>query len=100
MKVIYSLIVVVALFIAGFLFTASSEAKIDSKAIAGMWLFDEGQDKTTDDFSGNNNNGELMNNAKWGNGKFGNALIFDGASSYVILSTGINCAFLMGYYYI
>ncbi len=83
MKVKYSLIVMVVLFVTGFMLAVSSEAKIDPKAIAGMWLFDEGQGQETSDLSGNNNNGELKNNTKWDDGKFGNALTLDGVSAFV-----------------
>ncbi len=61
MKVKYLLIAVVVVFAAGFLFAVSSEAKIDTKTIAGMWLFNEGQGKVANDSSGNGNNGDLMN---------------------------------------
>jgi hypothetical protein len=40
MKVRYLLIGVVIMFVAGLLFAVSSDAKIDPKIIAGMWLLD------------------------------------------------------------
>ena len=78
MKVKYSLGVVVALFAAGLLFAVSSEAKIDPKTIAGMWLFDEDEDDIAEDSSGNGNDGKLINGPEWDDGKFGSALEFDG----------------------
>ena len=63
--------------------TATSYAKIDPETVAGIWLFDEGNGKTTADLSGNNNDGELMEGAKWEDGKFGQAVIFDGKDDYV-----------------
>jgi len=86
MKVKYSLIVAVFLFATGFLFTVSSEARIEPETIAGMWLFDE--DKVADDSSGNGNDGTLMNNPGWSDGKFGSALEFDGAAAYVNCGNG------------
>jgi len=82
MKVRCLLIGVVVLVVASVL-TTSSYAKLDPKTIAGMWLFDEGSGKIAADFSGNKNDGTLMNNAKWVAGKFGQALSFDGINAYV-----------------
>ena len=61
------------------------EAKINfEKDCVGMWLFDEGSGKVAKDSSGNKNHGSLKGNAKWGKGKFGNALQLKGAvSDYV-----------------
>jgi hypothetical protein len=48
-----------------------------------LWLpFDEGSGTTTRDFSGNGNNGKIYG-ASWVNGDYGDALSFDGTSSYV-----------------
>jgi len=88
MKVRYLLIGVVFLFFASLLFTVSSEAKMDPKTIAGMWLFDEGKGKVAKDSSGNENNGTLANDPKWTDGKFGKAIIFDGGSTYVDCGNG------------
>jgi len=82
MKVKCLLMVVVVLFIAGML-TTQSYAKIDPDTIVGMWLFDESKGDEAEDSSGNENVGNLMGNPEWVDGKFGNALEFDGASSYV-----------------
>ena len=61
----------------------TSYAKIDPKTVAGIWLFDEGNGKTAKDLSGNDNDGELMEGAKWEDGQFGQAVIFDGKDDYV-----------------
>lgn len=60
-----------------------SDAKIDPKAVVGIWLFDEGTGKTTEDLSGNDNDGELKEGAKWEDGQFGQGVIFDGKDDYV-----------------
>jgi len=63
--------------------TGQSFAKIDKKAIVGMWLFNEGEGKVAKDSSDNGNNGELIGNPKWVKGQFGEALDFNGSSDYV-----------------
>lgn len=82
MKARCLLIGVVVLFAAGVL-TASSYGEFDPETCVGVWLFDEGEGDIAADSSGNENNGELMGDPEWVDGKFGNALEFDGASSYV-----------------
>lgn len=37
----------------------------------GVWLFDEGKGNITEDLTGNGNNGTLMNDTEWVDGKFG-----------------------------
>jgi len=78
----------VVLFAAGLLFAVSSEARIDPETIAGMWLFDEDEGDVANDSSGNGNNGTLINGPDWDDGKFGSALEFDGATTYVNCGNG------------
>ena len=61
----------------------TADAKIDPETVAGIWLFDEGTGKTAKDLSGNGNDGELKEGAKWEDGQFGQAVIFDGKDDYV-----------------
>jgi len=82
MKARCLLIVVVVLFATGVL-TVSSYGKIDPETCVGAWLFDEDDGDIATDSSGNGNDGELMGNPEWVEGKFGSALEFDGASSHV-----------------
>ncbi len=84
MKVKCFLIGIFVLFVAGIL-TAPSYANLDPKTIVGMWLFDEGKGDIVKDFSGNKNDGKLMNDTKWVDGKFGTALEFDGVDDYVTI---------------
>jgi len=63
--------------------TGQSSAKIDSKSIVGMWLFDEGEGKVAKDSSANKNDGKPIGNPKWVEGRFGKALDFNGSSDYV-----------------
>jgi hypothetical protein len=67
------------------MFAGISSAKIDPKTCVGMWLFDEGSGAIAKDSSGNKNDGTLNNGPKWVDGKFGNALKFDGVDDYVNL---------------
>jgi hypothetical protein len=53
------------------------------EGLVGYWPFDEGSGKVAKDASGTGNDGQFVNNPKWVNGKFGNALELDGNSSYV-----------------
>jgi hypothetical protein len=70
--------IVVSLILAG-----PSYAEVDSDAILGIWLLDEGTGDTTEDISGNGNDGTLISAPEWVAGHFGNALEFNGSSSYV-----------------
>jgi hypothetical protein len=86
MKVKCLLICVAVLLIVGLL-TTSSYADIDPKTCVGMWLLDEGSGNVAKDSSGNENDGEFVENPKWVDGKFGKALEFDGVASYVDCGT-------------
>ena len=72
------------------MFVGIGNAKIDPKAIVGMWLFDEGKGDIATDSSANGNDGELMNDPKWVDGKKkpSKALEFDGKDDYVIVHLG------------
>jgi len=71
-------IISVSIIFFGLMFTGQSFAKINPKSIVGIWLFDEGKGDLVKDSSGNKNDGKLMNGPKWVDGKFGQALEFDG----------------------
>jgi len=73
---------VIVLFAAGSL-ANSSYAGIDPKTVVGIWFLDEGSGNVVKDSSGNGNDGKLVENPKWVDGKFGKALELDGKSSYV-----------------
>lgn len=76
----------VSLVTIGLMVASVAEARFDPKTAVGIWLFDEGGGDIAEDFSGNGNNGKLMNDPKWIEGRFGNALQFDGADDYVDVS--------------
>jgi len=69
------------LIFAGSIMPAS--AKIDAKAIAGMWLFEDGGGDVARDISGNSNNGKVVGPAKWVKGNFGTGLQLNGSSVWV-----------------
>jgi hypothetical protein len=75
----------VSLIVIGLLFTGVSNAKVDPNTCVGVWLFEEGSGNVAKDSTKNGNNGSLENGPKWVAGKFGKALEFDGASSYVLV---------------
>jgi hypothetical protein len=79
------LVSVVVLFVVGWLVVVSSEAKLDPKAAMGIWLFDEIKDNVAKDSSDNKNDGKLMGNPKEVDGKFGQALEFNGVADYIDL---------------
>ena len=89
MKAKCLLIGIVVLFVAGAL-ASSSHARIDLKTCVGMWLFDEGDGDVTADTSANKFDGTLENGTEWTEGKFGEALQFDGADDYVNVGNAEN----------
>ncbi len=56
-----------------------SFGKIDRIAALGIWLFNEGTGGTAKDTSINGNDGKIVD-AKWVEGKFGGALMFEGGA--------------------
>ena len=62
-----------------------ASAVVKPENIMGMWLFDEGKSDTALDTSGNKNDGQITG-LKWTDGKFGKALLFEGAGEVKILS--------------
>jgi arabinan endo-1,5-alpha-L-arabinosidase len=60
-----------------------------SRAAIGQWSFDEGRGTTAADISGSGNNGLLVNDPTWGNGRMNGALKFDGTSAYVDVPTNV-----------
>jgi len=62
--------------------------------LVAYWNFNEGTGTTAADSSGNNNDGTLVNNPAWVNGKIGKAISFDGSNDFV--DCGDNPAFNLG----
>jgi hypothetical protein len=76
-------IICISFLVFGLIFAGQSYAKIDPDTILGAWLLDEGTGDITADASDNGNDGTLINTPNWIAGWSGNALEFEGSSSYV-----------------
>lgn len=74
-------ILVLSLAIASLL-VCSFVGRADSSLVA-YYSFEEGAGDTTEDKSGNNNTGTLMNDPQWTDGKYGEAISFDGEDDYI-----------------
>jgi hypothetical protein len=83
MKMTRLTIVCISFIVVSLMFVSVSDAKIDPNKAAGIWLFDERSGDTAKDSSKNVNDGTFVGNVERVEGKFGTALEFDGASSYV-----------------
>ncbi|MFO0793489.1 MAG: C25 family cysteine peptidase [Candidatus Brocadiaceae bacterium] len=68
--------------------TVSYSETPTSSGLSALYTFDEGSGATAHDTSGNGNNGTI-NGAAWTGGKYGSALSFNGASSYVSISNSL-----------
>lgn len=77
-------LVCIGFIVISLMLTGQSFAKMDPSTCIGMWLFDEGAGKVAEDFSGNGNDGEIMNGPNWVDGKFGKALEFEGKGAVEI----------------
>jgi len=79
----------VSFIVMALMLTGQSFAAIDPEAIVGMWLFDEGTGKEAKDYSEKGNTGQISG-AKWVDGKFNQALEFDGVDDVVDCGTAEN----------
>jgi hypothetical protein len=81
-------IICISFIIVSLMFAGQSYADVNPDTIVGIWLFDEGGGDVAIDSSGNGNDGTL-NGPEWTNeSKFGGALEFNGAGSYIEFATG------------
>jgi len=74
---------VMSLLIINLMFVGQTSGEISLESAVGIWVFDEGGGNVAKDTSGNGHDGKLMNSLKWGKGKFGAGLEFDGKDDYV-----------------
>ena len=88
------IILVVLLILALFALVIVKHFKKDndslSRGLAAYWKFDETTGNIVHDASGNNNEGLLVNNPQWTEGKIGGALNLDGQDDYVKVPMTIN----------
>jgi hypothetical protein len=75
------------------LLSAPAEAQTE-KGLVAYWSFDEGQGQTVRDASGLNHHGRIQGGTKWGAGRHGAALWFNGSDGLVELADpeGLNLA--------
>ena len=75
--------IIVFAIIGFFIFSLNPDsAAVNVENITAMWLFDEGEGTTATDSSGNGNDGTI-HGATWVDGKFGQALEFNGTDNWV-----------------
>ena len=77
--------VTILTFVVAFMLTANPSvlAKVDPADLVGMWLFEEGAGDVAKDTSEAGNDGTITGPKKWRDGKFGQALEFNGNDVYV-----------------
>ena len=80
-------IICMSFIIVSLMFSGQSYAEVDPQTLLGAWLLDEGAGDIAEDASGNGNDGTLMGAPNWVAGWSGNALEFNGSSSYVDCGT-------------
>ncbi|MHC4147405.1 MAG: LamG domain-containing protein, partial [Planctomycetota bacterium] len=81
-------IIFISCIMVSLMFAGQSYAKVDHETVVGIWLFDDGGGDIAQDSSGNGNDGTL-NGPEWTNeSRFGSALEFNGAGSYIEFATG------------
>ena len=73
----------IAIILMGICMVSVSTAQVDPETIVGLWLFDKGVGDVAQDSSLNANHAAFNGGAKWGKGKFGNAISLDGADDYL-----------------
>jgi hypothetical protein len=89
-----STVVRLTIFCMGLVFTSlvlagRTHAQLDLKGAVAIWLFDEGRGDKVTDASGNGNDGEVVHDPKWVEGKFGEGLDFDGDADYVEINVPV-----------
>ncbi len=84
MKAAKSRLTLACIFVISLALAGQSFARIDPETLVGAWLFDEDGGDTARDASGNGNDGTLLKNPEWVEGKFGSALEFEGTNGVEI----------------
>lgn len=80
-RVLVIKVIVCACLASAFPLLSAAEVSVDDAIV--IWLFDEGKGGVAKDSSPNGNDGELIAEPKWVEGKFGGALEFDGGGTSV-----------------
>ena len=72
---------------------APTSAQIDPASMAGVWLFNEGAGNVALDSSGNGYDADLQGDPEWVEGRFGQALAFQGNSYLEVRDSAANLSF-------
>ena len=79
--------------ITGLLCASHSYGQVDAGSVVAFWLFDEASGNVATDNSGNGYDADLVENPVWVDGKFGNAIEFQGESYLEIRDSAQNLSF-------
>ncbi|MHC4583937.1 MAG: LamG domain-containing protein [Planctomycetota bacterium] len=79
--------------ITGLLCASHSNGQVDAKSVVAYWLFDEASGNVARDNSGNGYDVDLRENPVWVDGKYGNALEFQGENYLEIRDSAQNLPF-------
>ncbi len=95
-----------AFFLISLIVVGQSVAEFDAEDCVGIWLFDDAAGDMAKDSSENGNDGILMNDPQWVEGKIGSALELDGQDDWInmgdapILKPSGDVTFVAWYYWI
>jgi len=79
-----------SLVLASLIYTGQSYSAVDMSSALAVWLFDEGAGDEIKDFTGNGNDGVLMNGPVWVEGKYGMAISLDGVDDQAEINDPVN----------
>jgi len=79
-----------SLVLVSLIYTGQSYSAVDMSSAVAAWLFDEGSGDEIIDFTGNGNDGILMNGPEWVTGKYGMAISLDGVDDQAEMNGPVN----------
>lgn len=88
-NILAALLILILLVVLGIRYFKSDKDPLNRGLIA-YWTFDETSGNVVYDSSGNHHQGLLVNNSKWTQGKYSNALSLNGHDNYVEVPMSIN----------
>ncbi len=91
-----SVLLIVCLATMSLTLTSQISARIDPADLGGAWLFDEEDAELIEDISGNENSGVVFGKPHWEDGKFGKAILLNGANEYINCGTQESLAVGLG----
>ncbi|MDT8301260.1 MAG: LamG domain-containing protein [Sedimentisphaerales bacterium] len=84
---------VIFFIITGLICASRSYGQVDAGSVVAFWLFDEASGNVAMDNSGNGYDADLVENPVWVDGKFGNAIEFQGTNYLEIRDSAQNMPF-------